>query len=157
MSKCKRCGSHIVKEFSAELSYSSSDSHSVYALEMVAVCLECGYSESFVPHDTLMQLRSDSVTPLPTRLSEGPPTTNTNNCAMCDASKVKAFTAEIAFGRGLAPPVHVVERPSVNLCLKCGFSEFSVPDDTLTQLRKGATPRSSRSISEPLSRRKKSA
>jgi Zn ribbon nucleic-acid-binding protein len=156
MSKCKHCGSYIVKEFSAEFSFSSSDNRSVYALERVAVCLECGYSENFVPHDTLMQLRADSVTPLPARLSEGPPSTNTNNCATCDSSEVKAFTAEIAFGRGLAPPVHLVERPGVNLCLKCGFSQFSVPEEALTQLREGATPRSSRSISEPLSRRKKS-
>jgi hypothetical protein len=137
MAKCSRCGADEVKEFSAEFDFALPGRPSVYALERPAVCLTCGFSVSFGTQDTLTRL--------------------TVKCGMCGSNNVKAFSTEIVFGRGLAPPVHMGERPIVSICLECGYSEFSVPEDPLTQLRNGVPPQSIRSVSDTQLRRKKRA
>ena len=156
MAKCSKCGSHNLHEFSAEFAFARPDSSPVYALEEPAVCLECGSSESFTPEDTLTQLRVETNALFTAHVSECIPAI-TKNCGVCGSSNVKTFSAVVAFGRGLAPPVHVVKGPIVSTCLECGFSEFSVPEVPFAQLRSGVSPQSSRSALEPLPRRTKSA
>lgn len=141
MAKCSTCGSDEVKEFSAEFDFARPNTPAVYAVLKVNVCLECGFSVCFAPPDILTRLQMDPAA----------------RCGMCGSNELRAYNAKIAFGRGLAPPVHMVEEPLVRICLECGFSMFSVPENPLVQLREGRPPQSLRPVSDPLPRRKKSA
>ena len=59
--KCRRCGSSKVKGFAAELAFTVGKSEAVYALARPTVCLECGFSEAFVPHGALNQLKASAA------------------------------------------------------------------------------------------------
>lgn len=63
----------------------------------------------------------------------------TAKCRKCHSSGVKTFKAGIAFARGLFPPVHVIDRPTVAVCLNCGLLELSAPEGPLTELRGGVS------------------
>lgn len=55
-------------------------------------------------------------------------------CAKCGSSKVREFSAEMAFSGGTKfPPVYALAKPV--LCVDCGFLECFVAEDPLNQLR----------------------
>jgi predicted nucleic-acid-binding Zn-ribbon protein len=55
-------------------------------------------------------------------------------CTKCGSSSVKELNVEIAFGGGTRRPVVYALAKSV-CCLDCGFAEFTVPEDSLNELR----------------------
>jgi hypothetical protein len=62
-------------------------------------------------------------------------------CKSCGSINLSMFDGELAIhfpGRkGLNRP-HVLVFPNFVVCLNCGFAEFDVPQDELSELRKGA-------------------
>jgi hypothetical protein len=58
-------------------------------------------------------------------------------CIKCGSDKVKVLSTEMAFGGGTQfPPVYALAAPVC--CLDCGFAEFSIPQDSLNELRQHA-------------------
>lgn len=59
-------------------------------------------------------------------------------CLKCESTNVREINVEMAFARGKAEPVYASGRPIV--CLDCGFTEISLPQGALAQLRGSAPP-----------------
>jgi hypothetical protein len=65
------------------------------------------------------------------------------SCKRCASKKLKDFTAEMAIHfpglRGLSKP-HVWAFPKLLVCMDCGFVEFELLAEQLTQLKDGDAP-----------------
>ena len=61
-------------------------------------------------------------------------------CKRCDSENLNTFTGEVAIHflglKGLDKPI-VWVFPQLVVCLKCGFTEFTIPERELSVLVKG--------------------
>jgi hypothetical protein len=67
------------------------------------------------------------------------------SCCLCNSEVQKEFPSEIAIhfpGKANLSVPHVFVFPSLLVCLGCGFTRFSIPQDDLRKLteRSGAEP-----------------
>jgi hypothetical protein len=58
-------------------------------------------------------------------------------CTKCGSDQVQEFSAEMAFGGGMkSPPIYFLSKAVC--CLNCGLAQFSIPEDSLNELRESA-------------------
>ena len=119
-----------LQTFTAEFAYQMPLSAGVYSLQMGSMCPECGLSRTVVSQSILNQLRAALEIE---RCSAGSQTGSLN--CKCQDRGAFSFFAAVTFGRGLRPPVAVMEPVKVLVCMGCGMSEFTVAADALTELQ----------------------
>ena len=62
------------------------------------------------------------------------------SCRVCTSDNQSTFPTEIAIHvPGLSTP-HVFLYPKAVVCIDCGFTEFSIPETELRELRDGIGP-----------------
>lgn len=116
---------------SAEFAFKQRGDAAVYSVYCPVVCLDCGMSRGYLAPDTLAGLRSPFSNGL-----EGKKKLIQTKCLNCDSSRLAVFErVEITFGLGKGPPVQLAAKPTVNICLECGVSDFLVPSHELANLR----------------------
>jgi hypothetical protein len=79
-------------------------------------------------------------------------------CKRCDSENLSTFTGEVAIHflgfTGLDKPI-VWVFPQLAVCLKCGFTEFTIPERELSVLVKGTPVDGAVILDEKVDRQKK--